>query len=287
MNYKSAEERNKMVEAERQFVDQRVKKIIEIKKRVCGDKDSGFVVINQKGIDPPSLDMFAKEGIIGLRRAKRRNMERLTLACGGVQMNAIDDLSPEVLGHADEVYEFTLGENKFTFIDGVANPQSVTILIKGPTAHTIAQIRDAVRDGLRAVKNAIEDGFLVPGAGAFEIAAHDALLRSQDEVHGREKLGVQAFADALLIIPKTLAVNSGFDPQDAIIGLQEEYRGGHVVGLSLATGDPIDPCELGIWDNYRVKRQILNSSAVIAAQLLLVDEIIRAGKSQNKADIPD
>lgn len=52
--------------------------------QVCGDSGDGFVVINQKGIDPISLDFLAKEGILGLRRAKRRNMERLSLACGGV-----------------------------------------------------------------------------------------------------------------------------------------------------------------------------------------------------------
>jgi len=209
-------------------------------------------------------------------------MERLTLACGGIQVNSFDDLTPDVLGHADDVYEFVLGEEKYTFIEGVSNPLSCTILIKGPNQHSITQIKDAVRDGLRAVKNTMDDGFLVPGAGAFEIAAHDAVLKAQDQVQGRAKLGLLAFAEALLIIPKTLATNSGFDPQDSIIGLQDEYRAGNIVGLSLATGDPIDPQEEGIWDNYRVKRQILHSSSSIASQLLLVDEVIKAGKSQGK-----
>jgi len=281
-NYRSAEERAKMVEAERSFVDARVKQLIALKRQVCDTPDKGFVVVNQKGIDPMSLDLLAKEGIMGLRRAKRRNMERLTLACGGLQLNSFDDITPAALGHAGDVYEHVLGEEKFTFIEGVSNPQSVTILIKGPNQHTIEQIKDAVRDGLRAVKNTIEDGAVVPGAGAFEIAAHHAVLKAQDEVQGRLKLGLQAYADALLIIPKTLAANSGFDPQDTIIALQEEFRGGHVVGLSLETGDPIDPQEFGIWDNYRVKRQLLHSSAVIAEQLLLVDEVIRAGKAQGK-----
>lgn len=112
----------------------------------------------------------------------------------------------------------------------------------GPNAHTISQISDAVRDGLRSVKNALEDGALVPGAGAFEIAAHAHLM---DEVKknakGRTKLGVQAFADALLIIPKTLATNAGLDVQDSIVALQDEASEGHVVGLNLATGEPLDP----------------------------------------------
>jgi T-complex protein 1 subunit zeta len=134
------------------------------------------------------------------------------------------------------------------------------------------------------VKNAIEDGCVVPGAGAFEIAAYEELVKSRDQVAGRAKLGYLALADALLIIPKTLAVNSGLDPQDSIIALQEEYQKGHIVGIDLHTGDPLDPAAEGIWDNYRVKRQLLHSSTVLASQLLLVDEIIRAGKSQTKGE---
>ena len=166
--YKSAEEREKLVKAERKFIEDRVKKIIDLKKKVCGDSDKGFVVINQKGIDPFSLDALAKVGIIALRRAKRRNMERLTLACGGIALNPLDDLNPDCLGHAGLVYECTLGEEKFTFIEKCNNAHSVTLLIKGPNKHTLTQIKDAITVGLRAIKNAIDDSCVVPGAGAVK-----------------------------------------------------------------------------------------------------------------------
>ena len=78
--------------------------------------------------------------------------------------------------------------------------------------------------GLRAVKNAIEDKSVIAGAGAFEIAAHEVLQKFKLTVKGKARLGVQAFADAMLIIPKTLAINSGFDAQDTIVKLQEEYH---------------------------------------------------------------
>lgn len=106
--YKTAEEREKLVAAEREFIDNRVKKIIELKRKLCNGTDKSFVVINQKGIDPPSLDMLAKENILALRRAKRRNMERLALACGGQAMNSLDDLQEEHLGWAGLVYEHVL-----------------------------------------------------------------------------------------------------------------------------------------------------------------------------------
>ena len=108
--------------------------------------ENGFLVVNQKGIDPLALDQLAKHGILALRRAKRRNMvnnivfdeinalfsliifveqERVTLACGGVQQNAFDELTPDVLGFAGTVYEKTLGEEKFTFVEDVKHPVSV------------------------------------------------------------------------------------------------------------------------------------------------------------------
>ena len=131
----------KVATAQDDITEDRVTKIIELKKKVCGDSDKGFVVINQKGIDPFSLDALAKEGIVALRRAKRRNMERLTLACGGVALNSFDDLNPDCLGHAGLVYEYTLGEEKFTFIEKCNNPHSVTLLVKGPNKHTLTQIK--------------------------------------------------------------------------------------------------------------------------------------------------
>lgn len=285
--YSSSEQREKLVEAERKWVDERVLKILELKNKVCDTPDKHFVVINQKGVDPSALDMFAKAGVLALRRAKRRNMERLTLACGGIAVNSVDDLTVESLGYAGVVYEHTLGEEKYTFIEGVKNPFSCTILIKGPNKHTITQLQDAVRDGLRAVKNTIEDGSVIPGAGAFQIAAYSELQKFKTTVIGKQRLGVEIFAEALLIIPKTLASNSGFDPVDSIVTLQEEYAKGHIVGLDLTTGETLSPEQEGIWDQYRVLKHVLNSSAVIASQLLLVDEIMRAGRNMGaKRELP-
>lgn len=281
--YKTAEERERLVAAERQFTDEKVRKIIELKKKVCDGTNKGFVVVNQKGIDPVSLDMLAAEGIVGLRRAKRRNMERLTLACGGQAVNATEDLTPECLGHADEVYEHVLGEDKYTYIEGCQNPQSVTILIKAPNKHTMMQIKDAVRDGLRAVVNAIEDKFVVPGAGAFEIALNDDLAKFKESVKGKARLGVAAFAEALLVIPKVLAQNAGHDQQSVLVELHDAFTTSKkLVGVDLKTGGALFPMEHGIIDNYRVKRQIIHSATIIASNLLLVDEIMRAGLSSLK-----
>ncbi|KAM5530392.1 hypothetical protein V8D89_015953 [Ganoderma adspersum] len=288
--YSSAEQREKLVESERRFTDAKCKKIVDFKNLVCdqavgSNEKKNFVVINQKGIDPLSLDILAKNGILALRRAKRRNMERLQLICGGTAQNSVDDLRPDVLGWAGLVYEHTLGEEKFTFVEEVKDPKSVTLLIKGPNAHTIQQAQDALRDGLRAVKNALEDEALIPGAGAFEVACAAHLNGPvKKSAKGRAKMGVQAFAEALLIIPKTLAANGGYDVQDVTVALQDEAMDGNVVGIDLDSGEPFDPTVQGVWDNYRVKRQMLHSCSVIAVNLLSTDEILRAGRSSLKPD---
>jgi T-complex protein 1 subunit zeta len=182
------------------------------------------------------------------------------------------------------VSEITIGEDKFTFVEECKNPKSCTLLLQGPNEHTIAQIRDAVKDGLRATKNAVEDGAVVPGAGAFELAASMYLKdKICKQTKGRAKLGVEAFAEALMIIPKTLAENSGLDVQECMLNLQDEREAtGLPVGLNCATGEPMLPAEEGIWDNVRVKRQSLYLSTVLATQLLLVDEVMRAGKNVAK-----
>ncbi|XP_077606019.1 T-complex protein 1 subunit zeta-2 isoform X3 [Crocuta crocuta] len=281
--YKTAEEKEKLVKAERKFIEDRVQKIIDLKDKVCAQSSKGFVVINQKGIDPFSLDTLAKHGIVALRRAKRRNMERLSLACGGMAVNSLEDLNIDCLGYAGLVHECTLGEEKFTFIEACVNPRSVTLLVKGPNKHTLTQIKDALRDGLRAIKNAIEDGCVVPGGGAVEVAIAEALVNYKHTIKGRARLGVQAFADALLIIPKVLAQNSGYDLQETLVKVQAEHsESKQPVGIDLNTGEPMLAADEGIWDNYCVKKQLLHSCTLIATNILLVDEIMRAGMSSLK-----
>jgi len=281
--YSSAEEREKLVESERKWLDERCKQIIDFKRSVCKDGES-FVIINQKGVDPLSLDIFAKEGILCLRRAKRRNMERLTLACGGSPIHSLQDIEESQLGYAGKVSQVTLGEDKFTFVEDCKKAKSCTMLLQGPNEHSLNQAKDAIKDGLRALKNGLEDNAVVSGAGAFEVATAMHLQKNiLTTVKGKQKLGIQAFIDALLIIPKTLADNSGLDVQDTLLKLQDEHASSNMlVGLDVKTGEAILPSDEGIWDNVRVKRQSLYLSTVLASQLLLVDEVMRAGKQMGK-----
>lgn len=137
-----------------------------------------------------------------------------------------------------------------------------------------------MRDGLRNVKNVYDDLAVIPGAGAFQVAAHTHLTgKFKDGVEGKAKLGVQAFADALLVIPKTLALNSGLDIQETLLNMQDEGESsGIAVGMDVSSGEAMDPMEQGIVDNVKVVKQAVHLSQVISSQLLLVDEVIKAGR---------
>ena len=291
--YSNAEQREKLLKSEHQATDALCQKIIALKREVC-DSEEGkknnrhFVVINQKGIDPLSLDMLAREGILGLRRAKKRNAERLILACGGNAVNSFDDLTVKDLGQADLIYEEQIDEEKYTYIEGVKNPQSCTILVRAASGYEIAQIKDAIRDGLRAVKNVFDDQCIIPGAGAFEIACSEKLqsFAKSKEVEGKKYYGVNAFAEALLVIPKAVCENAGIDPQESIINVVKCYNDNKtLMGIDINdNGKPINPVEHGILDNYCVKKSMLNICPVLTQQFLMVDEIIRAGKHAGKID---
>ena len=107
----------------------------------------------------------------------------------------------------------------------------------------------------------------------------DAFCKT-DAAKGKKKFGIQAFAEALLVVPKILAENAGHDVQDAIVNLQDARAklDGKLVGLDLDTGKATDTAAAGVWDNYRVKKQYLHLSTVLATQLLLVDEVMKAGR---------
>lgn len=239
-----------MVEAERAFTDEKVRKIVDFKRKVCDGPDAkykNFVIINQKGIDPISLEMLEQDGIVALRRAKRRNMERLTLACGGYAVNSVEDLKLEDLGFAGKIYEHTLGDEKYTFVEDVPHNSSVTILVKGQNDHAIAQIKDAIRDGLRAVTLALQDGSVLPGAGAFEIAVSSRLRDHAKTIKGKERLGVEAFSEAILVIPKTLSENAGFDSTDQILKVLSEHESSKkYLGVDLTTGEHLDSAKEGV-----------------------------------------
>ena len=174
--FSSIDKQEKLSFREREYVDKKVKKIIQLKRSICKNTKKNFLIINQKGIDMVSLDIFSKEGILAIRRAKRKNMERISLMCSAIPINSVDDIKADVLGYAGIVYEQIVGEEKYTFIENVSNPFSGTILIKGRNFFLKQQIKDAVKSSLATLKSFISDKCVLIGGGQIELASYNHLI---------------------------------------------------------------------------------------------------------------
>ena len=149
------------------------------------------------------------------------------------------------------------------------------MLIRGSDQQEIDQMKDTIRDGLRACKNAMEDNGVLVGAGTFELQCWKELNEFAKTVKGKVKIGVQVLAEALLIIPKTLIENSGYDVMEKLYELQDKINEGKVGGVDIDSGNFIE--NPNVWDGVKVKKQMIQLSTVLSSQLMLVDVVMRCG----------
>jgi len=260
INYDSIEDREKISLNERELIDKRVKNIIQLKRSVCMGKNRGFVLINQKGIDPISLDLLSKEGILGIRRAKRKNLERIALLCNCIPINSIHNLNSNVLGFSGIVYEQIIGEEKYTFFENVSNPFSGTIIVKGRSSFIRKQIETSIYNAIKTLKLGIQDRGFLRGAGGIELMLQQHLLTFSTKIPGKKKYGVRAVANAIASIPKTLFENSGLKIDNlskCIKVYQEELIMKNTINL----------------DSYSTKKHIFTTVCFLLIQLLLIDDI--------------
>jgi thermosome len=237
------------------------------------------VLFVQKGIDDLAQHFLAKAGIYTVRRVKKSDMEKLARATGGKIINSIHELTKDDLGKAGLVEERKVSDEKMTFVEQCENPKSVSIILRGGTEHVVDELDRAMEDALRVVGVAVEDKLLVPGGGAPEVELALRLRAYASTVGGREQLAIESFADAMEIIPKTLAENAGLDQIDTLVSLRSQHeKGVKTAGLDMDTGKPVDMLNLGVVEPLRVKTQAINSAAEAAVMILRIDDVI-ASKS--------
>jgi archaeal chaperonin len=241
------------------------------------------VVFCQKGIDDLAQHFLAKAGIYTVRRVKKSDMEKLARATGGRVVTSIHDLTKNDLGKAGLVEERKIGDEKMTFVEECENPKSVSIILRGGTEHVVDELNRAMEDALRVVGVVVEDKKLVPGGGAPEVELALRLREYAATVGGREQLSIEAFADAMEVIPKTLAENAGLDQIDSLVSLRSQHeKGVKSSGLDMDTGEPVDMLNLGVVEPLRVKTQAINSATEAAVMILRIDDVI-ASKSGGPA----
>jgi archaeal chaperonin len=244
------------------------------------------VVFCQKGIDDIAQYFLAKQNIYAIRRVKKSDMEKLSRATGAKILTKVTDISHSDLGQAGTVEEKKIGEDEMTYIKECINPKSVTIFIRGGTEHVIDEIERAMEDALGDIIAALKTGKIVPGAGAIEIELSKQLKQFAVTLSGREQLAVQAFAEAIEIVPKTLAENAGLDPIDMLTELKSKHDSGDKnAGLDVFTGKIINSWELGIIEPLKIKTQAIKSASEVAELILRIDDVI-AGVKQEGPQMP-
>ena len=245
------------------------------------------VVFCQKGIDDLAQHFLAKSGILAARRVKKSDMEKLARATGGKVISSWKELSQQDLGNAGIVREAKVGDETMIFVEKCQNPKAVTLLVRGGTDHVAEEIKRAVTDALGDVAAAIREGKVVAGAGAVEMELALGLRRYAQSLSGREQLAVHAFADAMEVIPRTLAENAGLDPIDSLTKLRSSHdQQQKWAGIDVFTGDIMDAWNAGVIEPLKVKTQALSSAAEVAEMILRIDDVILGGNSNTKPQMP-
>ena len=263
------------------FLDQETNNLKEMAEKI---KNSGAnVVFCQKGIDDMVQHFLAKEGIIAARRIKESDMEKLSKAIGGKIVSNLDDLKSEDLGKAGLVEERKIGDDKMIFVEKCKDPQAVAILIRAGLERLVDEAERAMIDALSVVSDVIENNKIVAGGGAVEVEIAKELRKYAPKIGGREQLAIEAFADAVEIIPKTLAENAGLQSIDIIVELRaaHEKTKGKYKGVNVFKGGIMDSVEKGVIEPSAVKIQAIKSAAESAAMIMRIDDVISASKKDS------
>jgi len=265
------------------FLEQEERMIREMVDKIVAT--GANVVFCQKGIDDLAQHYLAKAGILAVRRVKKSDMEKLAKATGAKIVTNVRDLTSEDLGHAELVEERKVAGENMVFVEGCKNPKAVTILIRGGTEHVVDEVERALEDAIKVVKDIVEDGKIVAGGGASEIELAIKLDEYAKKVGGKEQLAIESFADALKVIPKTLAENAGLDPVDVLVKVTAAHKEkGPTVGIDVFAGEPADMMERGVIEPLRVKKQAIKSASEAAVMILRIDDVIAASKLEKEKE---
>jgi len=259
-----------------------------LKDMVSKIKSAGAnIVFCQKGIDDIAQHYLAKEGISALRRVKKSDIDKLAKATGGRIITTLEDLTASDLGFAKIAEERKYGEDKLTFVEGCKNPKAVSVLIRGGLMRVVDEVERTLHDALSVVADVMEDGRIVAGGGAPELEAAKHLRDYASSVGGREQLAIEAFADSLESIPRTLAENGGLDQIDVLVELRSLHEKGEIwAGVNVLKGLTTNMKNSGVVEPLAVKVQAIKSATEAASMILRIDDVIASAKTAGGPKMP-
>jgi thermosome len=278
-----AEIRIRSPDAIKAFLDQEADML---KKMVDKVANSGAnVLFAQKGIDDVAQHFLAKAGVLVARRVKKSDMEKLAKATGAKVISNLSDLKPEDLGSCDLVEERKIGDDKMVFVEGCSDPRAVSIFIRAGLERMIDEAERALNDALYVISDVAELSKMVPGGGAIEMELSRAVRSYARRVGGREQLAIEAFSDALEIVPRTLADNAGLDVLDTMVEMKasHEKKGGFAMGVNVFKEGVIDMLEEGVVEPMVVKLQAIKSAVEVSSMILRIDDVVAASAPEMPA----
>jgi len=239
------------------------------------------VIFCQKGIDDMAQHFLAKAGILGARRVKKSDMEKLAKATGAKVVSNLSDLKTKDLGSCGSVEEKKVSNDKMIFVEGCKDPKSVAIFIRAGLERMLDEAERALNDALYVVSDVMELPKMVPGGGAIEIELSKHVRDYARSVGGREQLAIEAFSDTLEIIPKTLAENAGLDLLDTMVAIKaaHEKADGSAMGVNVYDEGVIDMLDQGVVEPMAVKLQAIKSAVEVASMILRIDDVVASGGS--------
>jgi thermosome len=236
------------------------------------------VVFCQKGIDDMAQHYMAKAGVMAARRVKKSDMDKLAKATGGKVVNNLADLKKEDLGLCGLVEERKVGNDKMVFVEECKDPQAVAIFVRAGLERMLDEAERALNDALYVISDVAESPKMVAGGGSVEMEMSKAVREYASQIGGREQLAIEAFADAMEIIPRTLAENAGLDILDTMVAMKTAHakKDGAYMGVNVFHEGVIDMIAEGVVEPTVVKEQAIKSGIEVASMILRIDDVLAA-----------
>lgn len=244
------------------------------------------LVVTEKGLSDLAAHYLSRAGVSAIRRIRKTDNNRIARATGATIVNRVEEIQDSDIGTGAGLFEvLKVGDEFFAYVVECADPKACTILLRGASKDVLNEVERNLQDAMGVARNVVQDPKLVPGGGAVEMSVAAALKEKSTSVKGVEQWPYRAVAQALEVIPRTLAQNCGVNVIRVMTALQAKHANGEnpTIGIDGNTGAITDMKELGIWEPYAVKVQTIKTAVEAACMLLRIDDIVSGIRKKQAA----
>jgi T-complex protein 1 subunit alpha len=262
-------------------------------------KSGANVILSTQGIDDLCLKYFVEAGAMAVRRVTKDDLGNIARATGATIALTLSNLEGEetfdasMLGYAEEVAQERVCDDELIVITKPKARSAASIILRGANDFMLDEMERSVHDALCVVKRVLESKSVVPGGGAVETALSIHLENFATSLDSREQLAIAGFARALLVIPRTLAVNAAKDATDLVAKLrafhhtsQSDPTQAHLkwVGLDLVSGTVRDNRSAGVLEPGMSKIKSFKFATEAAITILRIDTLIKLPKQEDQGN---